>query len=60
MMDISLNRKVENPIKQTLDKQKQTIIEVLKERETVKNKNESTKSPDFFEDNNAIRKKNKH
>ena len=48
MMDISLNRKVENPIKQTLDEQKQTIIEVLKERETVKNKNESAKSPDFF------------
>ena len=57
MMDISLNRKVENPIKQTLDEQKQTIIEVLKERETVKNKNESAKSPDFFQDNNAIRKK---
>ena len=36
MLDFSLNREFENLVKQTLDNQEQTVVEVLKERETEK------------------------
>ena len=55
--DFSLNRKFQSLVKQTLDSQKQTVVEVLKEKETVKNNEESAKNPDLFQDNNVIRKK---
>ena len=56
-----LSREFDNLVKQRLGDQEETIVEVLKERETVKkNDDESAKSPDFFQDNNAIRKKSKH
>ena len=57
MRHFSLNRKFQNLVKQTLDSQKQTVVEVLKEKETVKNNEESAKNPDLFQDNNVIRKK---
>ena len=56
MRDFSLNRKFQSLVKQTLDSQKQTAVEVLKEKETVKNNEESAKSPDLFQDNNFRKK----
>ena len=50
-----LSREFDNLAKQRLGDQEETIVEVLKERETLKNNGESAKSPDFFQDNNAIR-----
>ena len=57
MRDFSLNKKFQNLVKQTLDGQKHMVVQVLKEKETVKNKEKSAKSPDLFQDNNVIRKK---
>ena len=48
-------REYENLVKQALDDQKQMIVEVLKERKTVKSNEESAISPNFFQDNNAIK-----
>ena len=50
-----LSREFDNLVKQRLGDQEETIVEVLKERETLRNNGESAKSPDFFQDNNAIR-----
>ena len=57
MADFSLNSELENLVKKTLDNQEQTIVEEIKERQSVKDNVESAKSSDFVQGNNAIRKK---
>ena len=59
MAGFCLYREFEKLAMKTLGDQEQTLVEVLKERKSVKNNNESAKSPNFFQDNITFRKKKK-
>ena len=48
MTDFSLKREFERLVKQTLDDQEQTIVQVLKEREVLKTKTNQGKGKIIF------------
>ena len=48
MTDFSLKREFERLVKQTLDDQEQTIVQVLKEREVLKTKTNQRKGKIIF------------
>ena len=57
MTEFSLNQEFENLVKQTVSEQEQ--MTAIERRSNMKDNGESAKNRDFFQDNNAIKKKTK-